>query len=939
MIYDIKEFLKNFFSSRLFVLSSVIIILFALLLGRVFSLQIVNGKYYQENFELDIQKSLPIEATRGNIYDCNGELLAYNKLAYSVVISDTGSYENNKTKNELFNQELAEIIGVLKKNNETIYNDFNIILNDDGQYEFNLSGTALNRFRADVFGQASYDNLKYDKELGFDQANATADDIIRYLSSSKSGCFNISENYDKFTTYYIVVLRYAIKSNSFSKYKTTTIATDVSEKTVAYMNEHSDSLEGVSIKEDTIRKYNDSVYFAPIIGYTGKISTDEYNTLKEEDDTYSTNDTVGKSGLEKKYEGYLRGINGEQEFYVNNTGKITEIISTKESKSGSDLYLTIDKEIQKSTYLLLEQEIAGIVYSKIRSGDIPINDVYFALLNNNVLDITHFNDDNASKNEKALYNTFSSVQKSVLSKLDKQLRNSPKAINDMPEDTLDYFTYVITMLKNNSVLLSSEIDTNDSTYLEWKDGKISPQEYLRYCISMKWIDISLLSVDQKYADTSEIFDSLCKYIDEKLTTDKGFSKLIYKYMVESGSVTGKDLCLLLFDQGVLDYDEATVNNLINGTTLPYTFILDKINNIEITPAQLALDPCTGSCVITDIKTGEIKALVSYPGFDNNRLANGVDAAYYAALTEDNSNPLYNYATQERTAPGSTFKMVSSTAALAENIVGIDDKITCTGIFQEVENGPKCWKWPNGNHGPVNVSEALRDSCNIYYYTVGYELAMKDTGTYNDESGMKYLQKYAKVYGLDQKTGLEIEENQSTLATTLPIVAAIGQSDNNITTVALSRYVTAVASGKLYNYQLMKKIVDVDGNELEGYKPTSTSVTNVLSTTEWDAIHRGMRMVCENLDSFNGFDIEIAGKTGTAQQVETRPNHALFVGYVPYDKPEISIAVRIAYGYSSHNAASAARNIVSWYYHEKTLDEILDDKASGVNTSASDTRTD
>ena len=89
--------------------------------------------------------------------------------------------------------------------------------------------------------------------------------------------------------------------------------------------------------------------------------------------------------------------------------------------------------------------------------------------------------------------------------------------------------------------------------------------------------------------------------------------------------------------------------------------MDKINNIEITPAQLALDPCTGSCVITDVKTGQLKALVSYPGYDNNKLANTVDADYYQSLREDKSNPLWNYTTQEQTAPGSTFKMVSSTA--------------------------------------------------------------------------------------------------------------------------------------------------------------------------------------------------------------------------------------------------------------------------------------
>ena len=117
-------------------------------------------------------------------------------------------------------------------------------------------------------------------------------------------------------------------------------------------------------------------------------------------------------------------------------------------------------------------------------------------------------------------------------------------------------------------------------------------------------------MNQKYADSSEVYSALCSYIENGLSTNKDFAKIIYKYMVNSGAVTGQQLCLLLFDQGVLDYDDATVNNIANGSISPYAFLMDKINNIEITPAQLALDPCTGSCVITDINTGQIKAMVS-----------------------------------------------------------------------------------------------------------------------------------------------------------------------------------------------------------------------------------------------------------------------------------------------------------------------------------------
>lgn len=939
MNYELKQFLKKFFGSRLFVLAAVISLFFLMVLIRVFSLQIVNGKEYQKNFTLLIQKTLSIDAARGNIYDCNGNLLAYNELAYSVVISDNGSYNNTSVKNEELNAELAEIISVIRKNGENIYNDFAIKLNDDGKYEYSVSGTSLNRFLADVFGEVSYDKLEYNKKFDFDESKATAEQVMQYLMSDENECFDVSDEYDKETAYEIVVLRYAIKGNRYSKYKTTTIAKDVSDKTVAYMNEHSDTLTGVSIEEDTIRKYNYSEYISSLIGYTGKISTEEYNELSEKDESYTTNDTVGKSGLEQYYESYLRGVNGEQEIYVNSVGKITEVISSTDPTAGNDLYLSIDINLQEATYKLLEQEIAGIVYSKIKSGDIPVNDVYFALLNNNIINISDFEEDDAGETERAVQSVFLSNQANVINQIDSQLNSdSALAIENMPEDILDYFTYIFSMLKEDGVLVSSKIDTSDSTYQEWKNEKLSPREYLKYCISQQWIDITRLEVDEKYADSAEIFKALCQYIQNEIKTDKEFSKLIYKYLVQNGSISGQQLCLIMFEQGAVDYDDDIVSGLKSGATTAYSFLMDKINNIEITPAQLALDPCTGSTVITDVNTGEIKALVSYPGYDNNKLANGVDAEYYAFLQEDNSNPLYNYATQEKTAPGSTFKMITSTAGLAENVITTSTTIQCTGKFYDVSNEPKCWIYP-GNHGFINVSEAIGDSCNVFFYTTGFNLAAKDTGTYDDANGISYIQKYASIYGLNQKTGIEIEENTPEIATQYPVMAAIGQSDNNFTTVSLSRYVTAVTSGKLYDYQLMSRIVDTEGNIVASYEPHYTDITDTLNSGQWDAIHSGMRMVVENLDSFAGFEIPVAGKTGTAQQVETRPDHALFVGYFPYDDPKYSIATRIAYGYSSHNAASAARNIISYYYGNQALDDILELDAEGVNTSASSERTD
>ena len=722
MSYDIKDFLKKFFSSRLFVLAAVFIVFFGIILARIFTLQVVNGKSYQENFSLKIQMKQPINAARGNIYDKNGKLLAYNELAYSISINDSTTYSSTKEKNKAVNAELAEILTVLKNNGETLNNDFKIDRKKDGTYSFNVSGSSLNRFRADVFGKSSADDLEYDKDTGIDEANATAEQIMEYLMGKDN--FGISPKYDGDLAYRIVVVRYAMLGNRFARYKEVKIATDVSDKTVAYVNEHMDTLSGISVNEDMIRKYNYSEYFSSIIGYTGPISESEYTALHKKNKDYTQNDTVGKAGLEQYYETYLRGKNGEQKFYIDNVGRISEIISSTDSVAGDDLYLSIDADLQKATYLALQNEIAAIVYSNIKSGEIPINDVYTALIGNSVINTEHFSKAKASDTEKNVLSVFKSRQKTTLGKIKQELTSSPEALNTMSDEVLDEFTYIISMLKDDQVLLKNEIDTSDSVYQKWKNQKISPKEYLSYCITQHWIDISQLNVDEKYADSTEVYDALCKYILKNIKTDTEFSKIIYQYMITRGEISPRQLCLILFDQGVLDYDDATVNKLKNGSLSPRDFLMKKIYNIEITPAQLALEPCTGSCVVTDEKTGEIRAMVSYPGYDSNKLANGVDSEYFASLQHDKSSPLLNYATQQKTAPGSTFKLVSATAGLSENVITTSDQIRCTGIYNDISNKPKCWIYP-GSHGLDNVSEAIRDSCNVFFYTVGNRLAQKN----------------------------------------------------------------------------------------------------------------------------------------------------------------------------------------------------------------------
>ena len=868
-------------------------------------------------------------------------MLAYNELVYAVTIQDNGTYSSKKERSESLNKEIGRIVTNLEKNGDKIDNNFGIFIDSSGQYQFLSSGNALQRFRADVFGRNSIDDLEYNEKLGFDEATATADQIIDYLQGDK--VYNISQDYSKKLRYEIMIVRYNMGQNSYQKYISTVIASDVSDESVAFIKENINELTGVDVEQKSLRRYVDSEYFAHIIGYTGQISTSEYKELSASDDSVETTDVVGKSGIEKYMNDYLSGTKGYETIYVDSVGNTIAEGEYKASESGNDVYLSIDMDLQKAAYILLEQEIAGILYSKIQnikesninsSSDVvvPIYDVYYSLIKNGLIDINAFYDTNASETEKAVLAAYQSKEKEVLATLKAQLKSNNEVVyKDLPEEYQAYSTYIVTKLKSLGVFDSNAIDTSSDVQTSWTSEKMAVNKYLTYAIEQNWIDITKYESEAKYADTEELYNDLIDYTLDYLSTDNGFEKLVYKYLLLDDGITGNQLCLILYEQGILSKDDEDYSALSSGQITAFDFMKKKIKSLEITPGQLALDPCSGSTVMLDTKTGEILAMVTYPGYDNNKLANSVDSDYYAYLTNSAANPLYNYATQQRTAPGSTFKIVSSTAGLAEGVITTSSEITDLGQFTKVSNNPKCWIYPS-NHGSINVSEAIRDSCNYFFYEVGWRLSGGD-GAYDDVTGINKITEYASLFGLDETTGVEIEENSPHIATEYPVMAAIGQSDNNFTTVGLARYATAIASrGTVYNLTLLDSVRDSDGNVLKEYKPSVRNQVDVLNSAEWDAVHYGMRMVCESLSSFNGFSVEVAGKTGTAQQVSNRPNHALFIGFAPYDNPEVFIATRIAYGYTSHNAAEVSKDILAYYFGVTETEDILNGEANIVSNS-------
>nr|MCR4934812.1 penicillin-binding protein [Lachnospiraceae bacterium] len=266
MFNKLKEYLMSLISSRIIYLLVFYSVLFGILIYRIFDMQIIRGEDYINNFEMKQKKERFIDAARGNIYDCNGVLLAYNKLAYSVTIEDV--YESGKKKNENLNKTIYKTINIIEENGDTIDIDFGIGLDEDNNYQFTLSGARLSRFKADIYGEAYVDNMTYA------QASSSPDEIIEYLAGDDK--FNISEmGVSKEMTLKMAAIRYAMSLNAYQKYISTVISTDVSDKTVAVIYENSNILRGVNISEDTIRVYPNGKYTAQIVGYTGKINSDE----------------------------------------------------------------------------------------------------------------------------------------------------------------------------------------------------------------------------------------------------------------------------------------------------------------------------------------------------------------------------------------------------------------------------------------------------------------------------------------------------------------------------------------------------------------------------------------------------------------------------------------------------------------------------------------
>ena len=348
-----------------------------------------------------------------------------------------------------------------------------------------------------------------------------------------------------------------------------------------------------------------------------------------------------------------------------------------------------------------------------------------------------------------------------------------------------------------------------------------------------------------------------------------------------------------------------------------------------TPDEVKEDIQGGAAVVVDVNSGNPLAIASYPTFDASQVYEN-----YAEYLNAEYDPLYNRATMGAYAPGSTFKPLVALAALSESIINTETRIDCEGIFSKYADqgyAPECWIYTQEQltHGNDNVSEAIRDSCNYFFYTIA------------DMMGIDILDEYAADFGLGESTGIEIGETIGNMANPDnhlnydvdawvygdTVQAGIGQSDSLFTPLQLAEYCAAIANGGTrYSASVLKSVRSFDYT-----RQLYSGETKVMSTVDsadynWAAVQYGMYLFTHDINgssseayyafnnySYNGESIGVAAKSGTSQLGEDITNNALFMCYAPYDDPEIAVAIVVERGRAGSALTNIAKDVLDAYF--------------------------
>ena len=656
---------------RFNLITALVYIIGIIILIKLFDLQIVHGEEYREQSNTRLTRETTLKAARGNILDSSGNKLVSTSITYNVEIYKT------KVDTKTLNDGLLLLAKTLEENNDTYIDQFPVTVNP---YAFKEGVNSESFKKANSLSQ-----------------DLTPEGVFEYYKKRYK-----VENDDVEDARRIITLRYAIEQNGYSNIKALKLASNISNASFAKINEMSSSFPGISTYSEPTVSYPYKELASHILGYVAPVTQDDLT----KDSSYEQNDVIGRTGIEKAFDKYLKGVDGVKQLDMSVDGQVTDEYVSKEAQAGSDVVLTIDADLQKKT-------------------------------------------------EEALESTIKSIQGMVSDRYEK------------------------------------------------------PEE--------------------------------------------------------------------------------------------------------------------GAAVVLNVKTGEVLAMASYPNYDPSLFIGGISSENWNNYLNDSRHVLVNKAISDKSAPGSTFKMVTAIAGIESGAINTKTKINDTGRYTYYKDyQPYCWL--RSGHGWQNVTQAIEHSCNYFFYETGRR------------AGIDELVRVAKSFGLGSKTGIELPgEISGTLASPetesewtggKTIQAAIGQLNNDFTPLQMAKYTAMIANGgKNIDVTIVKSIKNSNGtevsrNEIDNYIKEKLGVdTNsgsdlTISEEDLNAIKDGMKGVTSDEggtahSAFANFNIEVGGKTGSASTRNGNAN-AWFVGFAPFDNPEIAIAVYVKNGQHGNYTAPVAREIFAQY---------------------------
>ena len=913
----LKERLGELLRNRLFVLLAAAAVIFMILVGRLFYMQIVNGEEADASLTSSVTREVTIPAARGNIYDRYGRPLAVNEAAFSVEIDDsiTVDYEDADA-------EAVSLYKKLMKNGYVVGDDLPIT--KDAPYEFTISSDELEEWKTNIgltkkqmnytaeetldylyerFGITDADMTEEEKRalvslgININDKNIMITNLIMTIEtnggeivdelpiSQEQPYYFLLEDEDEILSWKSSVsmseeeldydaeesMRYLIELFGIPENISPSMQRKVAAVRYSLYLQRYKKYQPVTVA----REINDEVIAAvkenldkfPGVSVEtesmrvyedGEIFSNIIGYIRQISDTelqeyseygYTSGDIVGKTGIEKVMELELNGQDGKMLVEVDNMGRKISTLETEAPVSGDDVFLTIDKELQISAYNYLKDALADAIITRLTS------------------------------------------------ELEK----------DVPVTLKQLFT--------------SMIDSNNISVTEVMKAEDGYQKVLKDIILAHDPDI-------------DVTDS----------EDKTEAKQVLTNAVDNGTISYTTLIYVMIEQGVITADDNYKARIASGELTPFNVIIEKLESGDLEPAETGLEPCTGSVVVSDVNSGEVLALVTYPSYDNNELVNTFNNEYYNKLLEDPTTPLVNRPLMQKKAPGSTLKMITAIAGLETGVITPDTQIRDKGVFKDAGTPyANCLIYSlNGStHGYVDVSHALEVSCNYFFYEVGYQLG-NDTENPRSLKGITILDEYYDAFGLNSPTGVEIGESAPSMASPSykeevikwqnpeatssqtawtsgdTIRAAIGQSVNSFSAASMNKYVATLANGGTrYKMHLLDKVKSSDGTVTEEVEETVENVLEI-APENLEAVYEGMLLVTQGSKGtlrtvFKDFPIDVAAKSGTAEENKNLSSHVWFVGFAPYDDPQIAVTVMIPFGdVTGSPAAVVARNVIGEY---------------------------